>query len=228
MSKLIGEFVATPWEVTARIGPLNAKRVIDHAVDQGYLRSAKQLATQAGLTSATLTTLQRSQGASLEVLARLAAAARVPIAAVLDDSMWKEFPDRIPPAQLAHLSPVTTRRKLDWAQIKAEVASAIEKGEVGSLQRASRRVGVDQSQLAGKLGEEARARLVTLAALHRKERAAKRFEELCQSIRSARVSLSQTGGRLSGRAISAQIGVSANTPNFRRALALVNKEETSA
>jgi transcriptional regulator with XRE-family HTH domain len=229
MSELIAEFVATRWETVSGHGSPNAKRAILHAINQGYSRNAKALARDSGLTPTTLVTLQKSgRTVSLEVLARLAAAARVAIAGLLDDALWREFPDRIPPAGLAERPRVRTRRTHDWSQITPQIVQAIDEGEVVSLRRASHRLGVDQSYLGARLGEDIRTQLVAKAALMRKQRAAAKFEELCRQIGAARASLLQAGERASARAIGARLGVSSNAPRFRLAFATVRREESTA
>jgi transcriptional regulator with XRE-family HTH domain len=229
MSELIAEFVATPWATMPDRGFPNAKKAIMHAIDQGYSRNAKALARNSGLTPTTLVTLQKpDRTVSLEVLARLAAAARVSIAGLLDDALWREFPERVPPAALAERPRVRTRRTHDWSQITPHIVQAIDKGEVASLRGASRRLGMDQSYLATRLDVETRTQLVAKAVLVRKQRAAANLEELCRRIAAARTSLLQAGDRASARAIGARIGMDPSGPRFRNALARVRQEESTA
>jgi hypothetical protein len=129
--------------------------------------------------------------------------------------------------KLADKPRLRVKRRLDWSQIKKEVKAAMERREITSLQKLSRRLGVDQSFLADKIGADTKQQIVEESARVRKDRAAASFEELCRQIRAASMTLVASGVRPSGRAIGATLGVNASTPRFRAALEKVRSEESA-
>jgi len=219
-SEVLGEFVARTSTIQAPASHCEVNKVINSAVDHGIASSEAALASMAGLSKSTLATVKRGVNRpSLVLLLRLAAAADVSLAGVFYSQLWRERARGLAPAEMAALPRLRVNRKHDWNQIRQDAQAALERGEAISLQRLARNLSLDQSYLAGKIGDMRGAILDRGREARAAERLA-RLAEMTETVRRTRDSLIAQGARATARAIGRALDRPTRSPYMRHALKL--------
>lgn len=217
LGKVLAAFVAWASSPSNTVVAGNLRGLIDRALDRKHARHLSHLAVSASIPLSTLSGLPKKKGLpSLQILVRLAGAARVPLASVFSAVDIPEDGPRPPPG-LKHLARLKTNRRHLWDEVQREVNAVVASGEAVSLLQLSKRFGVDQSALVDNISSEARQVLLERAKVARIQARQSRLAEVVARIRVAVDQLSAEGVRASARTVSEHLDAPVGTPYFRAA-----------
>ncbi|MFT7776617.1 TniQ family protein [Roseateles sp.] len=215
LGKVLGAFVAWASTPSSTVVAGDLRGLVEQALVRMRVRNMSDLAAAASVPQSTLVgLLKKTRRPSLQILARLAGAARVPLASMFTaEDMLADGP--IPPYGLKHLARLKVSRRHIWAEVRRETGEVITSGESVSLQQLSKRLGVDQSYLGLKISSEARQILLERAKAARAQARQARLSELVTRIREAAGQLSANGLRVGARTVCEHLGTSSGSPYFR-------------
>lgn len=217
---VLGEFAA---QASTSMMPADAPdigRVVRSATERDVASCPAHLARAAGLSVTTLHTIvNRRTNPSMAVLLRLAAVADVSMAGIFYPEFWQEGVRGAAPPALSEAPRLRNNRQHDWAQIRRETAAALGQGEAISLQRVARRLGLDQSYFADRIGDMRQTILERGKETREAERKAK-LVELTEMVRQASEALHGRGVRVTARAIGKALARPTGSPYMRQALKL--------
>lgn len=217
LGKILGAFVAWASTPSNTVAAADLRGLVDRALVRKHVRNMTDLAAGASVAPGTLVgLLKKTRAPSLQILARLAGAARVPLPGIFSgEHMLGDGP--VPPAGLRHLDRLKTSRRHIWAEVRREASEIVASGEAISLHQLSKRLGVDQSYLGLKIGSGDRKVLLERAKAARAQARHMRLTELISRIREAADQLSAAGLRVSARTVCEHLGASSGSPYFRTA-----------
>jgi len=217
LGNVVAEFVARASMATEAVRLADLQGLVDMALAQGHVRNAAQLASAASVPLSTLVGMMKGRNSpSLQILARLAGAARVPMASIfLGDGVESDGP--APPPGLTRLPRLRYPRSHIWEEVQKDANEVVASGEQLSLTQLGQRLGVDCSHLSSRIDLEVRQIFVARGRAARAQTRHDRLTKMAEQIRGAIAQLSAEGLRVSARAVSARLNSSAGTPYFRLA-----------
>lgn len=219
-SVVLGEFVA---KASTSVLPAHAPdigRMVGSAIERDVASCPAHIAKVAGLSVPTLHTIMSGRNnPSLVVILRLAAATDVSMAGLFYPEFWQEGVRGAAPPALSEAPRLRNNRQHDWAQIRRDTSAALTQGDAISLQRMARRLGLDQSYFAERIGDMRQAILERGKVTREAERKAK-LVELTEMVRQAGEALRSQGVRVTARAIGKALARPTGSPYMRQALKL--------
>ena len=215
LGKVLGAFVAWASAPSSTVVACDLRGLLERTLVRKQVRNLSDQAAAASVPQSTLVgLLKKTRRPSLQILARLAGATRVPLASMFSaEGMLEDGP--IPPSGLKHLARLKVSRRQICAEVRREAGEVIASGESISLQQLSKRLGVDHAYLGLKISSEARQILLERAKAARAQARQTRLSALVTRIREAAGQLSADGQRISARTVCEHLGASSGSPYFR-------------
>ena len=217
-SKVLGQFIA---DASSMDDPSqgDVQWAVQNGTAKGLFAHAAELAGKASIARSTMSAAARQRcSLTLASVMRISGVAEVPLSAIFSARIRAQVDagSIVSPRSVA-LPQMRRNKRLDWDQVRKDVAATVASGEVISIQKLAKRFGFEPVRAYERMAAECAVLKDRLRETKAAARAA-RVETLTQRIREARQFLERRGLRPSTRAISETLKFPVGTPCMREAM----------